>query len=231
MNDRIFRFDTLEDLDILMSFLDGRDAIPATLKYTNESRDVRIALSSYGELMTMAPRARKYGYKLDVWRLCYVVLHLPDEKTPAQEYADDVRRYKDYFERNSSSHLWQDIRNELAQVTDEKLKRLEAMDCTSHYEAWKTAGELGLPKIEQHKTTTLKNCGAPQHVIDGVRDAIKDTKEFMFAWVNDYDYTVNGKMCNDGVYRAWLSQEYRGYGNGHYWLLISPTQAIFAEDD
>jgi len=38
-------------------------------------------------------------------------------------------------------------------------------------------------------------------------------------------------MGEDGIYRAWFSQEYKGTGNVYYWLFISPSQAIFSEID
>lgn len=45
------------------------------------------------------------------------------------------------------------------------------------------------------------------------------------------DYTVETKMCEDGVFRAWYSSEYSGCGNGDYYILLNPTQAFFAETD
>lgn len=45
------------------------------------------------------------------------------------------------------------------------------------------------------------------------------------------DYTVETKMCKDGVFRAWYSSEYSGCGNGDYYILLNPTQAFFAETD
>lgn len=45
------------------------------------------------------------------------------------------------------------------------------------------------------------------------------------------DYSVEVKMCEDGVLRAWFASEYRGCGNGDYYLLLNPTTAIFYETD
>lgn len=45
------------------------------------------------------------------------------------------------------------------------------------------------------------------------------------------DYTVETKMCEDGVFRAWYSSEYSGCWNGDYYILLNPTQAFFVEPD
>ncbi|MBN2286890.1 MAG: hypothetical protein JXI43_10615 [Tissierellales bacterium] len=45
------------------------------------------------------------------------------------------------------------------------------------------------------------------------------------------DLSVETKLCDDGVFRAWFSSEYSGCANGDYYLVISPTQAIYYEKD
>jgi hypothetical protein len=45
------------------------------------------------------------------------------------------------------------------------------------------------------------------------------------------DLSIETKHCEDGIFRAWFSSEYRGCANGDYYLVISPTQAIYYERD
>lgn len=45
------------------------------------------------------------------------------------------------------------------------------------------------------------------------------------------DYSVEGRMCDDGIYRAWFSAEYSGWCNGNYYLLLNPKIAVFRETD
>jgi hypothetical protein len=45
------------------------------------------------------------------------------------------------------------------------------------------------------------------------------------------DRSIETKLCEDGIFRAWFSSEYRGCCNGDYYLVISPTQAIYYERD
>jgi hypothetical protein len=45
------------------------------------------------------------------------------------------------------------------------------------------------------------------------------------------DLGIETKLCEDSVFRAWFNSEFRGCANGFYYLVISPTQAIFYERD
>lgn len=45
------------------------------------------------------------------------------------------------------------------------------------------------------------------------------------------DFRAEGKMCDDGIYRAWFSSEYAGCANGDYYLLLNPRVAVFYEKD
>lgn len=45
------------------------------------------------------------------------------------------------------------------------------------------------------------------------------------------DLSISTKVCDDGIFRAWFSSEFAGCGNGDYYLLLSPTTAIYYERD
>lgn len=61
-------------------------------------------------------------------------------------------------------------------------------------------------------------------VEQGIREG-KDVKEYGRA---SYDVSF---YFEAGSKRATYSEEYRNCGNGHYYLAISPSQAVFWEDD
>ena len=198
----------------------------------------RICIGTQGGLVMLWPRRRRgpyfsAGYENTASQVTQVKLKMPAEQeplTPAQRYARRIRLRRDYLARNADKRAWNDLRAEFAAITDKQLAEIEAVDADSTYMMWSMAREFGWPQMEQHKTLTLKAARAPQHVIDGVAQAF-GKGSFSYAWRYKYDYSVEGRFCADGIYRAWLSQEYKGCGNGHYWLLISPTQAIFYESD
>ena len=63
-----------------------------------------------------------------------------------------------------------------------------------------------------------------------VARAIEGKQEDEVCWVDTYDNTVSvhthkGELC------ATYAEEYRGTGNGHYYLLFDATHAIHYEDD
>lgn len=78
-----------------------------------------------------------------------------------------------------------------------------------------------LPTYEPNKTTEKFN----------IQNAILKRENYSGRWRNKYDVSVDLEVKEDGIYRGWLSCEYRGCANGHYYLLFDATHAIFYEDD
>lgn len=72
----------------------------------------------------------------------------------------------------------------------------------------------------------------PTYVMTELAKAIEEKKDFSYQQCGEKrDLSVQTKMGEDGVFRAWFSSEYAGCGNGSYYLLINPTTAAFREDD
>jgi hypothetical protein len=76
----------------------------------------------------------------------------------------------------------------------------------------------------------------PRHLRPWIQEQVKDA----FDQKKSYQYHREGKRrdlsietkpCEDGIFRAWFSSEYRGCANGDYYLMINPTQAFFYETD
>jgi len=68
--------------------------------------------------------------------------------------------------------------------------------------------------------------------LETIRKGFEEKKSFR-VWKNGSkrDYSAEGKLGDDGIYRAWFSSEYSGCGNGDYYLLLNPTCAVFMETD
>lgn len=61
--------------------------------------------------------------------------------------------------------------------------------------------------------------------------AIADGRDYSSGRISsNYDYGFEF-VVRDGVKRAWWSAEYKGCGNGHYYLALSERLAVFAEND
>lgn len=50
-------------------------------------------------------------------------------------------------------------------------------------------------------------------------------------WYGSYDYSISFEKTNSGELLGWYSAEYKGCGNGHYYLLLDATHALYYEDD
>ena len=61
--------------------------------------------------------------------------------------------------------------------------------------------------------------------------AIADGRDYSSGKIeSNYDYSFEF-VVRDGVKRVWWSAEYKGCGNGHYYLALSERLAVFAEND
>lgn len=63
---------------------------------------------------------------------------------------------------------------------------------------------------------------------DKIKDAIDNKKDYhCFAYTNyDVSFEYDTKLN-----KAWYSEEYKGCGNGHYYLALNNNTAVFCEDD
>ena len=65
-----------------------------------------------------------------------------------------------------------------------------------------------------------------------IKDHITRKENLTLRAYTSYDVTFEMEFDReDGIPRAWYSEEYRNCGNGHYYLAVSETCAIFCEDD
>jgi len=118
------------------------------------------------------------------------------------------------FDKNDGSHLY-DALSEFA--------RLKNLDLNTE-NVYKTTA-ITSNKPTRSGYTSYKTC------LDNIKNHLDNKEGFSYSWESGYDVTVDGKLCDDEIYRAWFSLEKRGCGNGHYYLLINENQAVFSEDD
>ena len=64
-----------------------------------------------------------------------------------------------------------------------------------------------------------------------IREAIKNGDAYTNKWKNGYDCSVEVRFDDNGVGRAWYSEEYVGCANGWYYLMFDATHAIFYDKD
>ena len=69
-----------------------------------------------------------------------------------------------------------------------------------------------------------------EQALERARQAEGDFEQETARWRGSYDFSV-GVAKRDGNLMGWYSAEYKNCGNGHYYLLLDATHAIYSEDD
>ena len=70
------------------------------------------------------------------------------------------------------------------------------------------------------------------YIKEKMQDAFANKKAFSYRQEGTKrDLSIETKLGKDGIFRAWFSSEYAGCANGDYYLIISPSQAIYYERD
>lgn len=69
--------------------------------------------------------------------------------------------------------------------------------------------------------------------IEAMKQGLSDRPlgTYGISWRGSYDYSVSLQRDSEGVCRGWFSAEYKGCGNGHYYLLLDASHALYLEDD
>lgn len=130
-------------------------------------------------------------------------------------------------------NVWQDLRKELQNAIDKNDANLLEYKYMIH----------GKPKYRNIAADIKKfedKYGA-QHITKRIEDSFNDTGNTtgrIYSWSHnttrhsgrDLSLSIE-RSEKDGLLRAWFSSEFKGYGNGDYYLLINPTTAIFCERD
>lgn len=187
-----------------------------------------------GGVLEMSSKSKRRGFYLqDSYRqgwdniLGIQFYEEPEDKT----YAHELVLAQRYFEKNRHPNLWDDLAKKYSFTQQQLEDFAKATHGLGHFESWQKAGEMNMPKIEGHKTITMKSAGMPEWARNNLKDAIENKRPYSNRWNCGWDCSVSVEQGTDGIWRGWFSQEYKGTGNGHYWLLISPEHAIFAEND
>lgn len=144
--------------------------------------------------------------------------------------------------KNSSYPLiyaYGDIESISYKYYDEKLeneKKLKMIHRARYDEnTWSNLNNIDSIKyIEGKKIVSIKNHFSYNQMCM-IKKAFDEKKQIIIKNESDSprgrDYSVETKMGEDGIFRAWYSSEYTGCLNGDYYYLLAPNKAIFVETD
>ena len=207
-----------------------------------EKHEIRLFISKENYICVAPKRARKYGYvvsvsEMDKWDSLTKV-----NKGNKTDLVKRMRkRAESGIEMLNESGLWVDIKKELMKfidLSDDDIRR-DFID-GDVYETYRTKKYDWLNSYQVFFSLKAKKCWknpsfgkydfSKDNVIDYFKRSISDKKPIRFTWRNVYDNTLE-ILSDNGIYRGFYSEEFRGCGNGHYYLLFDATHAIFYEDD
>ena len=213
------------------------------------SKIVRLWQTDDGRIAIMSKGRKKWGHELSSWGDHYedwATLRLV-EHNEIDYHKRFVKRATDALKMLTESGLWPDIKQSIEHffaLTESEQKELVNDIMTDSYElfyneVYKENGKYSwVSGYQVFEAFVRKTCWKSiawrkwerERMSAEVAECIKNGKEFHKRWENGYDNTV--EIANrDGEKLAWYSEEYRGCGNGHYYLMFDATHAIFYEDD
>ena len=214
-----------------------------------ESKVVRLWQTDDGRIAIMSKGRKKYGHELSSWYDHYdewTDLRLVEHKE-FDYYKRFVKRANDALKMLNESGLWTDIKESIEHfftLSETEQRELINDIITDSYElfyseVYKENGKYAwVHGYQVFEAFVRKTCWKSiawrrwerEEMSKRVAECIKNGGEFSRRWENGYDNTVEVANRN-GEKLAWYSEEYRGCGNGHYYLMFDATHAIFYEDD
>jgi hypothetical protein len=195
-------------------------------------------------------RSRRCGYILPIEHI--VEVHVPtSRKTPEQKWRDawnkvrtklvksglwetiieeiDIALALGYDAMKAANRLYWDLPHDETQVARFK-EQYPSLICTNDEGreyinssvVWRYSS---LPKIKKMR---FERGSYNDHVLAAIQKAMDEKRTHHTSGRYQYDVSFE---YNADKNRAWYSEEYRGCGNGHYYLALDATHALFVEDD
>lgn len=183
---------------------------------------VRIFFATNGYLCQVKPRSKRYGYALDQNNIESLVE--PKAKT---EKSEDELNYK----------MVAKFRKEALKATFTNSFIRDCIALPDTFEKWVEEGKKS--PYQYGVTTGCKITGdlvsidtiakkLPSYFREQIKEAIKNQTEFISRTFdfNGYDGSVSFHIDENGDFKGFLNKEYRGCGNGYYYLLINDKYFI-----
>lgn len=174
-------------------------------------------------------RSRHSGYRL------YDYVDIKPFVKSENDKVKQARRFlKKFIALTTESGLWEDVRENAIAINN-----LSDKDLAFYLaDEWENAGKLGIKRFgtdtlaatikKGFKKINYSDWCSPKVIFE---KAIKEQTAYSDRWRKNYDNSISCQKCDDGIMRAWYSEEFKDCGNGHYYLAINATHAIFCEDD
>ena len=198
----------------------------------------------------LVPRKKKTGYLFDLQGVYAISCDFPQEVDRNAQFERNAKRLMELLEK---SGLWANVRKEIQGLLDFGYENYCKQDCPSRifnsdlvYNIlhWNVKKMDFRPRYAGQEEAARCN----EITLNAIANAMSGPEnEYQISVVGrsyDISFSYNAGQIGkpmwkaypngtqgDGIKRAWYSEEYRGCGNGHYYLAINATHAIYYEKD
>lgn len=194
----------------------------------------------------MLPRSRRYGQEIDR----YMLQGIKEIKVKGKKEVDDAEKWlkgwTGVIDRLNKSGLWSDLAKTiqgaidigydkvtrgyaiywedfLKKSTEEMTARVQQeVDPRLPIEDWDMLRRP--PKVKKMYFGKYQN----EHKLEEIGKALAGDQKFSCYGSAGYDISFSYYPDDK---KAFYSEEYKGCGNGHYYLALDSTHALFYEDD
>lgn len=224
------------------------------------TKSVRLARSASGPLI-LQDHSRKYGYPvIDYQGLLEIRAIKKRAVDPAEKWQKQICRAIALLEESGLWPEIRETLNLGLAIGYTKLKTVESIvNNYQNGETWdeKIARQVQLAKAFEPRVIKTRDDGseyistelvwhwlnpkikkmhfgkASPGYLDRIADSLRKKEATELRWrpappERGYDVSFS---YNPESRRAWYSEEYRGCGNGHYYLALNATHAVFYEND
>lgn len=207
-----------------------------------KTEKIRMFINNYDRIGYFIGKATRRGYILQSNKYNSWIDIKPLGGTNVSSLVRMRKRALDALKMLEKSGLWNDIRNEIVEFLnlDEETQRIKFADNDALYDLYRSKEFPWFRSPQIFGSFKNKKCWeyiscdkyTREHEERLLAEAIKEKRGYHHRWTEDYDRSVEISYDEKtDTIRGWFSKEYRGYGNGHYYLLFDEKHAIFYEDD
>jgi hypothetical protein len=213
----------------------------------------RVAVLHTKRLMIMREGSRKYGVVFDAdwlrrWDITEVKVSLP-ERDQGKIWR---KSWEEVLARLKASGLWEEVASNVALALSIGYDKIREA-----YTAYETLGytdtisPIGIDTIRAIEPRLLDSDSIITDILWHMHQPARVKKMYWGKYDNDRKMSnikwalesktkiaLDGRTSYDVSYqynpekaKAWYSEEYRSCGNGHYYLALDATHALFYEDD
>ena len=211
----------------------------------------RIARTANNELIMMGMNKRKRGCYLKDGLLGYLAVYIPDPSDPAEEWRKGWEKALGYLNK---SGLWKDVREEIVIALDIGYESMtQAYAISGNYDISENERIQAIKALDPRLIGTRED-GSEYFHSEIIWQMGKPAKlgsmwfgkywhkqrkhEIAEALKNHTKLEIDERAGYDASFyynpernTASYSEEYRGMGNGHYYLALDGVHTLFYEDD